>query len=294
MTTAPSETTPTITDHEREQIDRATETGLQPVVFIHGLWLLPSSWDRWATVFEEAGYTALMPGWPDDPQTVEEANANPEVFAHKTVGQVADHFGEVIGRLTKKPAVVGHSFGGLLTQSVAGRGLSAAAVAIDPAPFRGVLPLPISALKSSAPVLGNPANRNRAVPLTYEQFRFGFANAVSEDEAKELYNTYAVPAPGAPLFQAATANLNPWTEAKVNSKNPDRGPLLIISGEKDHTVPWAIANASYKRQTRNDGVTEITEIPGRGHALTIDSGWREVADTALAFIQRFAPGQPPA
>jgi non-heme chloroperoxidase len=287
MTTASSETTPTITEHEGEQIDRANETGLQPVVFIHGLWLLPSSWDRWSTLFEEAGYTALTPGWPDDPETVEEANAHPEVFAHKTVGQVADHFAEVIGRLTKKPAVVGHSFGGLLAQIIAGRGLSAAAVAIDPAPFRGVLPLPISALKSSAPVLGNPANRNRAVPLTYEQFRFGFANAVSEEEAKELYDTYAVPAPGAPLFQAATANLNPWTEAKVNSKNPDRGPLLILSGEKDHTVPWAIANASYKKQKRNEGVTEIVEIPNRGHALTIDSGWREVADKALAFVKRF-------
>ena len=193
----------------------------------------------------------------------------------------------MIGRLTKKPAVIGHSFGGLLAQIVAGRGLSAAAVAIDPAPFRGVLPLPISALKSASPVLSNPANRNRAVPLTYEQFRFGFANAVSEEEAKQLYDAFAVPAPGAPLFQAATANLNPWTEAKVNSKNPDRGPLLIISGEKDHTVPRAIANASYKKQKRNEGVTEIAEIPGRGHALTIDSGWREVADTALAFVRRF-------
>lgn len=283
MTTASAD----ITEHENEQIQRANETGLQPVVFIHGLWLLPSSWDRWATVFEEAGYTALTPGWPDDPQTVEEATAHPEVFAHKTVGQVADHFAEVIGRLTKKPAVIGHSFGGLLAQIVAGRGLSAAAVAIDPAPFRGVLPLPISALKSASPVLSNPANRNRAVPLTYEQFRFGFANAVSEEEAKQLYDAYAVPAPGAPLFQAATANLNPWTEAKVNSKNPDRGPLLIISGEKDHTVPPAIANAAYKKQKRNEGVTEIAEIPGRGHALTIDSGWRQVADTALAFVRRF-------
>jgi non-heme chloroperoxidase len=270
-----------------EQVDRANASGLTPVVFIHGLWLLPSSWDRWATVFEEAGYTALTPGWPDDPETVEEAQAHPEVFANKTVGQVADHYEEVIQKLEKKPAVIGHSFGGLLTQIVAGRGLSAASVAIDPAPFRGVLPLPISALKSSAPVLGNPLNRHRAVPLTYEQFRFAFTNAVGEDEAKELYETFAVPAPGAPLFQAASANLNPWTEAKVNSKNPDRGPLLIVSGEKDHTVPWAIANASYKKQKRNEGVTEIVEIPNRGHSLTIDSGWREVADTALAFVQRF-------
>jgi pimeloyl-ACP methyl ester carboxylesterase len=272
---------------DQEQVDRANTTGRTPVVFIHGLWLLPSSWNRWAEVFDQAGYAPLTPGWPDDPQTIEEAQAHPEVFANKTVGQVADHYADVIGKLKKKPAVIGHSFGGLLTQIVAGRGLSAASVAIDPAPFRGVLPLPISALQSAWPVLGNPSNRNRAVPLTYEQFRFAFANAVSEDEAKELYATYAVPASGAPLFQAAAANLNPWTEAKVNSKSPDRGPLLIISGEKDHTVPWAIANASYKRQKRNDAVTEIVEMPNRGHALTIDSGWREVADTALAFIKRF-------
>jgi non-heme chloroperoxidase len=282
-----ADTAQSVTSHESEQVARANESGLQPVVFIHGLWLLPSSWDRWATAFEEAGYIAVSPGWPDDPDTVEEANANPEVFAHKTVGQVADHFADVIGGLDRKPAVIGHSFGGLLTQIIAGRGLSAASVAIDPAPFRGVLPLPISALKSASPVLSNPANRNRAVPLTYEQFRYGFANAVSEDEAKQLYDAYAVPAPGAPLFQAATANLNPWTEAKVNSKNPERGPLLIISGEKDHTVPWAIANASYKKQKRNEGVTEIVEMKDRGHALTIDSGWREVADTALAFVKRF-------
>jgi pimeloyl-ACP methyl ester carboxylesterase len=270
-----------------EEIDQANATGRTPVVFIHGLWLLPSSWDRWAAVFEEAGYAPLTPGWPDDPETVEEANAHPEVFANKTVGQVADHYAAVIGKLAKKPAVIGHSFGGLLTQIIAGEGLSAASVAIDAAPFRGVLPLPISALKSSRPVLGNPANRHRAIPLTYDQFRFAFANAVSEDEAKQLYERFAVPASGAPIFQAAVANLNPWTEAKVDSENPDRGPMLIISGEKDHTVPRAISEAAYKRQQRNDGVTEFVEIPNRGHALTIDNGWRTVADTALAFIKRF-------
>jgi len=277
----------TITKYEAEQIEKANVTGKTPVVFIHGLWLLPSSWDRWIEVFEQAGYAPLAPGWPDDPQTVEEANANPDSFAKKTVGQVADHFQEAIERLDRKPAVVGHSFGGLLTEILAGRGLSQASVAISPAPFRGVLPLPVSALKSSKPVLGNPANRNRAVPLTYEQFRYAFANAVEEDEAKQLYNEFAVPAAGAPLFQAATANLNPWTEAKVKSKNPDRGPLLIVSGEEDHTVPWAISNASYKKQRRNEGVTEIVEIPKRGHALTIDNGWREVCDKALEFVKRF-------
>ena len=277
----------TITEHEAQQVSRANDTGLQPVVFIHGLWLLPSSWDRWAKHFEEAGYTALTPGWPDDPETVEEANAHPEVFAKKTVGQVADHFDEVISGLTRKPAVIGHSFGGLLAQILAGRALAAATVAISPAPFRGVLPLPFSALKSSSPVLANPANRNRAVPLTYDQFRYAFANAVSEEEAKELYHAYAVPAPGAPLFQAATANFNPWTEAKVDTENAERGPLLILSGEKDHTVPWSISHASYKKQERNDAVTEILEVPNRGHALTIDSGWREVAETSLNFVRRF-------
>jgi len=270
-----------------EQIERANATGLNPVVFIHGLWLLPSSWDRWAALFEEAGFTAVTPGWPDDPDTVGEARAHPEVFAHKTVGQVADHYAEVIGQLKKKPAVIGHSFGGLITQMVAGRGLSAASVAIDPAPFRGVLPLPFSALKSASPVLGNPANRDRAIPLTFDQFRYAFANAVSEAEATELYDTFAVPASGRPLFQAAVANLNPWTEVKVETKNPARGPLLIISGLKDNTVPWAIANASYKQQKRNANVTEIVRMPDRGHALVIDSGWREVADTALAFVRRF-------
>jgi non-heme chloroperoxidase len=278
----------TITEHEAEQVARANATGLQPVVFIHGLWLLPSSWDRWAAVFEEAGFTALTPGWPDDPETVAEANAHPEVFAGKTVGQVADHYDAIIRGLDRKPAVVGHSFGGLLAQIIAGRGLAKVSVAIDPAPFRGVLPLPLSTLKAGRPVLGNPGNRNRAVPLTYDQFRFSFANAVSEEEAKELFQTYAVPAPGAPLFQAATANLNPWTEVKVDSENPERGPLLIISGEKDNTVPFALSNAAYKKQQRNDAVTEFAEIPGRGHALTIDSGWREVADKALEFVKRFA------
>jgi pimeloyl-ACP methyl ester carboxylesterase len=200
---------------------------------------------------------------------------------------VADHFDQVVRGLARKPAVIGHSFGGLLAQILAGRGLSAATVAIEPAPFRGVLPLPFSALKSAWPVLGNPANRNRAVPLTYDQFRFGFANAVSEEEARHLHETYAVPASGVPLFQAATANLNPWTEAKVDTDNPARGPLLIVSGEKDHTVPRAISHAAYKQQLDNPGVTEFVEIPGRGHAIVVDSGWREPAQVALKFVQRF-------
>jgi pimeloyl-ACP methyl ester carboxylesterase len=273
---------------ESDQVERANASGNTPVVFVHGLWLLPSSWDRWATLFEEAGYTAVKAGWPDDPETLAEAKAHPEVFAHKSVGQIADHVEGLIRRLDRKPAIIGHSFGGLLTQILAGRGLAVASSAIDPAPFRGVLPLPISALRVAKVVIGNPANYNRAVPLTYEQFRYGFANAVSEEEAKELYETFAVPGSGVPLFQAATANLNPWTEAKVDTKNPERGPLLIVSGQRDHTVPTVLAKAAYKKQSRNEGVTEFVEFSDRGHALTIDNGWREVADAALTFVRRFA------
>ena len=276
-----------IDEHTSEQVTRANASGRTPVVFIHGLWLLASSWDRWGVVFDEAGYAPVLAGWPDDPDTVKEGNDQPTVFAGKTVGQVADHYAEVIDGLEKKPAVIGHSFGGLLTQIVAGRGLAAASVAIDAAPFRGVLPLPISSLRAAKPVLGNPANRHRAVPLTYDQFRFAFANAVSEDEARELFDTFVVPASGVPLFQAAAANLNPWSEVKVDTHNPDRGPLLIVSGEKDNIVPRSIAEASYKQQLKNSGTTEFVEVSGRGHALTIDGGWREVAHLALAFVRRF-------
>jgi pimeloyl-ACP methyl ester carboxylesterase len=276
-----------MTERETQQVEQANASGNTPVVFIHGLWLLPSSWDNWAGLFEEAGYAPVTPVWPDDPETVEQARANPDVLAKKSLSQIADHTAEVIGQLNKKPAVMGHSTGGLLCQMIAGRGLSAATVAIDPGPFRGVLPLPVSALKSAAPVLKNPLNRGRAITLTLDEFKYGWANALSDDEAKQLYETYHVAAPGVALMQMANANVNPWTEAKVDTKNPDRGPLLIIDGEKDHTVPWAIANASFKKQQRNQGVTEIKQIPNRGHSLTIDGGWREVAETALAFVKRF-------
>jgi non-heme chloroperoxidase len=277
-----------ITERELEQVERANATTATPVVFIHGLWLLPSSWDRWVALFEEAGYVALTPDWPDDPETVEGARAEPEVLANKTLKQVADHTTQIITGLDKKPAVIGHSTGGLLAEMLAGRGLSAATVAIDPGVFRGVLPLPLSVLRGVGPFLVNPLTRRRAITLTFDQFKYAWANALDEKEAKELYDSFHVAASGISLVQMGNANLNPWTEAKVNTKNPDRGPLLIIDGEKDHTVPWAIANAAYKRQMRNPAVTEIVKIPNRGHSLTIDHGWREVAETALAFVKRFA------
>jgi non-heme chloroperoxidase len=277
-----------VTEQERAQIERANATDATPVVFIHGLWLLPSSWDNWVSVFEEAGYVGLTPTWPDDPESVEGARAEPEVLANKTLKQIADHTAKVITALKKKPALIGHSTGGLLAEMLAGRGLSAVTVAIDPGVFRGVLPLPPSVLKGVGPFLINPTTRRKALTLTFDQFVYGWANALDKEEAMQLYDTYHVAGSGVALVQMGTANLNPWTESKVDTKNPDRGPLLIIDGEKDHTVPWAIANAAYKRQKRNPGVTEIVQMPNRGHSLTIDHGWREVADTALAFVKRFA------
>jgi pimeloyl-ACP methyl ester carboxylesterase len=278
---------PEITRREAGQIEAANASGRVPVVFIHGLWLLPSSWDTWVGFFEEAGYAALTPSWPDDPETVEEARANPEVLAGKKLGQIAGHTAEIIGRLDRKPVVMGHSTGGLLTFMIAGRGIAAASVAIDPGPFRGVLPLPFSTLKSAAPVLLNPLNRGRAITLTLDQFKYGWAGALGGEEAKRLYDEFHVAGSGVALMQMANANLNPFTEARADSRNPERGPMLIISGEKDHTVPWAIANAAFKKQRRNEGVTEIVKVTNRGHSLTIDSGWREVAQTALDFVKRF-------
>jgi non-heme chloroperoxidase len=275
---------------ETQDVSRANATGRPPVVFVHGLWMLASSWQPWRSFFEENGYATIAPGWPDDPETVAQARANPGAFAGKSVGQVMAHMAEAITALQRKPAIIGHSFGGLITQQLAGRGLATASVAIDSAPFRGVLALPLSALRSARPVIANPANYRRAVMLTYEQFRYSFVNAVSENEARQLYEAYPVPGSGIPLFQAATANLNPFTEVKADTKNPRRGPMLLITGEHDHIAPRAIATASFNKQRRNNAVTRLQEIAGRGHSLVFDSGWPEVAETALQFLKECDPG----
>jgi non-heme chloroperoxidase len=276
-----------IAEREARQIKEANASGRPVVMFVHGLWLLSASWRRWQQLFEEAGYATMAPSWPNEPATVAEARADPEVFAGLTIGQVAWHVVELMTQLTGKRAVVGHSLGGLLAQIIAGHGFSQATVAIAPAPFRGVRRLPKSALRSAMPVLGNPANWGREVTLTFEQFRFGWANAVTDEEAWSLYREFHVAASGAALFQVALANLNPWSQASVDTKNRKRGPLLLISGSQDNTIPPAITNASFRLQRRNRGVTEIMEIPDRGHTLTIDSGWRDVADPVLEFIKRF-------
>ncbi len=283
-TDAPS----TITEREREQIERANASTATPVVFIHGLWLLPSSWDNWTALFEEAGYVALTPDWPDDPETVEVARAEPEVLANKTLKQVADHTTEVIGW----PGQEASDHRALHRRPAGGDARGAGPLGCH----RGDRPRSLPRRSATAtlgaqgsrPVPDQPAHAGRALTLSFDQFRYSWANALDEDEAMELYDKFHVAASGISLVQMGNANLNPWTEAKVDTKNPDRGPLLIIDGEKDHTVPWSIANAAYKRQKGNPGVTEIVQIANRGHSLTIDHGWREVADLALNFMKRFA------
>jgi non-heme chloroperoxidase len=277
---------------ERSEVEAANASKRPTVVFVHGLWLLAGSWDGWRRMFEDSGYATVSTDWPGDAETVDEGRADPQTFAKRSIAQIIDHQVEVLQALESRPAVVGHSFGGLFTQILAGRGLASVSVAIDPGPSRGVLPLPFSALRVASVALRNPANRGRAVGLTAEQFRYGFANVVSEEESRELYETYAVPGSAMPLFSAAFANLNPRTPAKVNFTTPQRGPMLVVSGEQDHTVPHAIAYAAYKLQRRNkDADTEFTEFPDRGHSLVIDSGWREVAEVALAFVAKHYPAR---
>lgn len=276
-----------VSTREAEQVRRANESGKQPAVFVHGLWLLPQSWEAWCAYFEDRGFSALAVDWPGDQVSLDAARGNPDSLAGLSVTEIADHVAEVIASLKRKPILIGHSFGGLLVQMLAGHGLAAATIAIDPAPSKGVLPLPFSTIKASMPVLGNPLNRGRSVTLTFDQFRYGFANAVGEDEARALYDTFHTPAPGRPLFQAATANLNPLARTKVDKTNPERGPMLLISGERDNIVPFVLTNAAYKKQRKNKvAVTELVEIPGVGHSLVIDSGWSAVADVAAEFVTR--------
>ena len=280
-------TTPT--PAEQEEIKRANASGKQPVVFVHGLWLLDSSWDRWAAFFEDAGTRPSPPAGRTTRPPSRTPTPDPEVFADKSVGDVAAYQQTIIERLDRKPAIIGHSFGGLLVQILAGRGLSAATAPSTPAITRVSCPCRSPRSRPPPRCWSNPANRHRAVTLTFDQFRFGFANAVTDDEAHELYEQFHVAGSGVPLFQAAFANLNPGTEAKAEKSGDDRGPMLVVSGELDHQAPHAIAWATYNAQKKNEHfVTEFVEIPNRGHSLTIDSGWQEVAQSCLEFVSRFA------
>jgi pimeloyl-ACP methyl ester carboxylesterase len=259
-----------------------------PVVFIHGLWLHATSWNRWLDLYRDAGYEPIAPGWPGEPGTVHAARENPDLIANTGIDDAVAHFAKIIGALDTKPIIIGHSFGGLLAEKLLGQDLAAAAVAIDPAQIKGVLPLPLAQIRAALPVLGNPANLHKAISLTAKQFRFGFGNELSEEESDDLHERWAVPAPARPLFQAAVANFVLHSEAKVNTANQTRGPLLLISGKQDHTVPDVTTRSTLKQYRDSTAVTELKQFEGRGHSLTIDSGWREVADATLEWLQAMA------
>jgi len=258
----------------------------KPIVFVHGLWMHSNTWQPWMKFFSEHGYETMNPSWPGDGDTVESSRTNPKAISNRGVKEVADSYANKIAALREAPILIGHSFGGLLVQILLARGVAAAAVAIDPAPMKGVWQLPFSSLRSAFPVLGNPFNLTKSVSLTYGQFRYAFANMLPEHEAKELYSRYTVPSPGRPLFQAATATFNPNSETRVNITNATRGPLLITSGENDHTVPPVLAKAAFKKYSKSSAITEFKSFPGRGHSLTIDHGWKQVAEYCLDWLNR--------
>jgi len=260
-------------------------TAKHPIVFVHGLWLHAESWQPWVQLFEERGYQASAASWPGDGVDTEATRKNAQAVANFGVAEIAEHIAGQLKSLPQKPVLIGHSFGGLLVQNLLGRDLAAAAIAIDPGPIKGVTELPGSALKAVMPVLRNPFNLRKAVSLTEQQFRFGFGSAVSEAESKELHAKYAMPGPARPIFQAATAMLNPCSATKVRTDNAGRGPLLLLAGEEDNTVPPVLVRSALRSYRKSPAVTELQEIPGRGHSLTIDSGWREVAERCLAWLK---------
>ena len=256
-----------------------------PVVFIHGLWIHSSAWAPWLELFAERGYAPTAPGWPGDADTVAETRAAADALDDVGIEQICHHYADYIDTLDAKPIVIGHSFGGLIAQELLANDLAVAAVAIDPAPIKGVKTLPFSQLRSGFPVLGNPANKRRTVSLTAKQFRYSFGNTLTEEESDALFEAWTIPGPGRPLFEDATANFRRNSPARVDTHHAVRGPLLLTSGSEDHTVPKAVTLEVAKLYEDNpSSVTEYHEFPGRGHSLTIDAGWRDVADVTLDWL----------
>ena len=259
------------------------------IVFIHGLWIHASAWAPWQQLFEQEGWTTSAPGWPGDRDTVQATREDPSGLDDVGIEAICRHYADLIDALPERPVVIGHSFGGLIAQELLAHGYASAAVAIDPAPIKGVKILPFSQLRSGFPVLGNPANRHRTVALTAEQFRYAFGNAIPEEESDRLFEAWTIPGPGRPLFEDATANFSKKSPAAVDTHVADRGPLLITSGTVDHTVPRSVTAAVVKLYEGGPSRTDYREFEGRGHSLSIDSGWRDVADVALEWLREHAP-----
>lgn len=255
------------------------------VLFIHGLWIHASSWQSWLDYFAAEGYDVSAPGWPGDRATVAETRDDPSGLVDVGIEAICHHYAEQLDPAAEPPIVIGHSFGGLIAQELLAHGYASAAVAIDPAPIKGVKILPFSQLRSALPVLGNPANRSRTVALNAKQFRYAFGNAISAEESDELFERWTIPGPGRPLFEDATANLSRRSPAAVDTRAAGRGPLLLITGTEDHTVPRSVTAAVAKLYEDGPSVTDYQEFEGRGHSLTMDSGWRDIADASLAWLR---------
>jgi alpha-beta hydrolase superfamily lysophospholipase len=260
-----------------------TEATSDTIVLIHGLWMTPHSWEHWVTRYTSAGYTVLAPAWPGLEGEVEALNADPTPLTTLTVGAIADHYERIVRDLDRPPMLIGHSFGGLFVQLLLQRGLGAAGVAIASAQVKGVLRLPLSTIRATLPVLRNPANRHRAVPLTPEQFHYAFTNTMSAAESRAAYERYHVPAAGGVLFEGALANLRPGAATKVDFANPNRAPLLFLAGGADRIIPPAVNRENARRYRRSSALTAYREFPGRSHFTVGQPGWEEVADYALSW-----------
>jgi alpha-beta hydrolase superfamily lysophospholipase len=258
------------------------------LVLIHGLWMTPLSWEHWVARYEQAGYRVLAPAWPGMAGSVEQLRADHTPYEHLGVTEIVDAYDAVVQKLDAPPIIMGHSFGGAFVEILLDRGLGAAGVAIDPAPVKGVLRLPLSTLRSSFPVLGNPTNTHKAVMLSPQEFHYSFTNTLSEEESAAVYDRYAVPGPGLVLFQAALANFNPHAATKVDFNNDDRAPLLIIGGGVDHVVPAVVTREAAGHYKNSDALTTYKEFPGRSHYTLGQAGWEEVADYALEWAAKSA------
>jgi pimeloyl-ACP methyl ester carboxylesterase len=258
-------------------------TSPDTIVLIHGLWMTPLGWENWVQHYTSRGYRVLAPSWPGMEVGIEELRRDPSPIAGLGITEIVDHYEGIIRDLPSPPIIMGHSFGGLITQILLDRGLGTAGVAIATAPAKGVLLLPFSTLKVSFPALRNPANNHRAVPLTAEQFHYAFGNLLSEEESDKVFERYAVPGPDHVLFQAGLANFNPHAASAVNFHNDDRAPLLLIAGDKDHISPPSVVEANFRLYRKSQAITDYKEFPERSHYIVGQQGWEEVADYALSW-----------